>query len=72
MKDTLGIIVNIVVIFGVIGGIIAWWIGKFLSDKTDDISSSVKIGALTEKVKELEQDLNELKREFYHYKDTYR
>lgn len=69
MQNTAETLLKIICAAGVVGGILAWWIGKMLADKKDDIINQLNITHLTEKVKELQHDLDELKKEFYHYKD---
>jgi hypothetical protein len=72
MQDTAETILKIIGAAGIAGGILAWWIGKMLADKKDDIVNQLNITHLTERVKDLEDELKELKKDFEHYKDQNR
>lgn len=56
-------------IVGVIGGFFAWLLTGVLSNKKDTITNAINIQHLNEKLKALEDEVNENRRDFEHWKD---
>lgn len=52
-KDDLEILLIIVSVIVAIGGVISWWLGKFLSEKRDTVTLQIEIKYLKEDVQEL-------------------
>lgn len=70
MTDTLKIIFSLITALGVFAGILAWWIGKMLSDKKDSITNTLEIEFLKKEFTRLEAELRDYKKSFEHYKDV--
>ena len=58
MKITIETIFALVSAVGVVGGIIAWWLGRILDDRKDSIQQAMKINYLE---KEMEEDFYQIK-----------
>lgn len=70
MTETIKVILSIISAIGVFAGILAWWIGKMLSDKKDSITHALQIDFLKNELAEIKSDLKEFKRIFDIYKDS--
>lgn len=72
MQNIAEALLKIIGAVGIVAGILAWWMSKILADKKDDIVNQLNITHLTERVKDLEHELEEFKKEFERYKDAKR
>ena len=72
MQDTHELIKIAATFIGIIVTILLWWVSRLLSDKKDIITNMVEISNLKERMKQVEQDLKENKKDFDHYKDDQR
>ncbi len=69
MTETLKIIFSVISAVGVVGGILAWWIGKMLSDKKDSITHALEIEFMKKQLIEIKEDLKEFKKDFDAYRN---
>lgn len=60
MKEKIETILAIVTAVGVVGGIIAWWLGRILDDRKDSIEQAMKINYLQKEIDDIKKDIAEI------------
>lgn len=60
MKITIETIFALVSAVGVVGGIIAWWLGRILDDRKDSIQQAMKINYLEKEMEEIKKDIADI------------
>jgi membrane protein YqaA with SNARE-associated domain len=60
MKITIETIFALVSAVGVVGGIIAWWLGRILDDRKDSIEQAMKINYLEKEMEEIKKDIADI------------
>lgn len=60
MKVTIETIFALVSAVGVVGGIIAWWLGRILDDRKDSIEQATKINYLEKEMEDIKKDIADI------------
>jgi membrane protein YqaA with SNARE-associated domain len=60
MKITIETIFALVSAVGVVGGIIAWWLGRILDDRKDSIEQAMKINYLEKEMEDIKKDIADI------------
>lgn len=70
MGQYIATVAEVMAICGVIGGFLGWLLTGLLSNKKDTITNTVNIQHLNERLKDLEKEVDDNRKEFEHYKDN--